>query len=164
MDLQVPFRVSLAFHSGLRFKSASWGQGQDARTILLDQYWWASLNPCSNSGQDCILVLCNHTGQVCHRLDLGNKDCFADIFSFYYIYMSEWDGQIMDCGDKRCSLHWRGKAVDTAKFLGLSPPLEQGSWTLTLPWEGWKEIVSNDTTQHLWTNTSDPHCPLSWHY
>lgn len=164
MDPQVCFCVSLTFLSGPRLKSASWGQGQDTRPILLDQYWWVSLSPCSKSGQDCILVLCNHRGQVCHRLDLGNKDCFADIFSFYSLYMSECVGQITDCRDKECSLHSMGKAVDKLMFLRLSPPQEQGSWMLTLPWAGWKEIVRNDTTRHLWTSTSDPHCPLSWHY
>lgn len=70
MVLQVHFYVSLAFQSGLRLKSVSWGPGQDTRAILINI--------------DAI-QLCNHTGQVCHRLDLGNKDCFAGIFSFYYI-------------------------------------------------------------------------------
>ena len=63
--------------------------------------------------------------------------------------MSEWDGEIMDCGDKGCSLHLRETAVDKVMFLRLSPPLEQGSCMLTLPWGGWKEIVPNNTTQPL---------------
>lgn len=73
------------------------------------------------------MLLCNHIGKVCHSIDLWSKDCFADIFSFYYIYVSGWGGQIRDYGDKGCSLHLRGTAEDKIMFLGLSFPLEQDS-------------------------------------